>query len=275
MVAYLWNTDRKATFIKIIDALEVVVALQEPVMQVASPDMPYPTLICLQTPKPMPADMMKPGDYDEAQALSLIRMWYHKPKARNVGLDPATVQVVQRIGGKRPAYGTRRMAAQVCRETHTATNRKKIQRIFRKLGWIEPQKTKNDIVRTNRKLFKPDAPNQLWETDMTYVWCRMDGWCYCFNVVDCFTRKWISYAFDVDAIKQVVIDSITNTISVENPDCSRLRLRTDNGTQYTSNDFRKAVSVFGIKHEFVWKHTPEQNGHVESFHKTLKKEYLR
>ena len=50
MVAYLWNTDRKATFIKIIDALEVVVALQEPVMQVASPDLLYPTLICLQTP---------------------------------------------------------------------------------------------------------------------------------------------------------------------------------------------------------------------------------
>ena len=201
-------------------------------------------------------------------------MWYHKPKARDIGLDPATVQAVQRIGGKRPTYGTRRMAAQVCHETHTATNRKKIQRIFRKLGWIEPQKTKNDIIRTNRKLFKPDAPNQLWETDMTYVWCGMDGWCYCFNVVDCFTRRWISYAFDVDATKQVAIDSITNAVSVENPDCSRLRLRTDNGTQYTSNDFRKAVSVFGIKHEFIWKHTPEQNGHVESFHKTLKKEYL-
>ena len=69
-------------------------------------------------------------------------------------------QVVQRIGGKRPTYGTRRMAAQVCREMHIATNRKKIQRIFRKLGWIEPQKTKNGIIRTNRKLFKADAPNR-------------------------------------------------------------------------------------------------------------------
>ena len=74
------------------------------------------------------------------------RMWYHKPKAREIGLDPETVQVVQRIGGKRPTYGTRRMAAQVCRETRTATNRKKIQRIFRKIGWIESQKTKNDII---------------------------------------------------------------------------------------------------------------------------------
>ena len=90
------------------------------------------------------------------------RMWYHKPKAREIGLDLTTVKVVQRIGNKRPTYGTRRMAAQVCRKMHTATNCKKIQRIFRKLGWIEPQKTKNDIIRTNRKLFKPDAPNQLW-----------------------------------------------------------------------------------------------------------------
>ena len=35
MVAYMWNTDRKATFIKIIDALEVVVAPPESAMQVS------------------------------------------------------------------------------------------------------------------------------------------------------------------------------------------------------------------------------------------------
>ena len=38
--------------------------------------------------------------------------------------------------------------------------------------------------------------------------------------------------------------------------------------------FWEAVSVFGIKHEFIWKHTPEQNGYVESFPMTLKKEYV-
>ena len=31
----------------------------------------------------------------------------------------------------------------------------------------------------------------------------------------------------------------------------------------------------GIRHGSVWKRTPGQNGHVESCHKTLKKEYLR
>ena len=29
-----------------------------------------------------------------------------------------------------------------------------------------------------------------------------------------------------------------------------------------------------IRHELIWKHAPEQNGYVESFHRTLKEEYM-
>ena len=87
--------------------------------------------------------------------------------------------------------------------------------------------------------------------------------------------KWITYAFDVDATRHVAVESITSAVAAEKPDCPRLRLRTDNGNQYTSRDFRRAVRALGIgKHEFIYKNTPEQNGHVESFHKTLKKEYI-
>jgi len=34
------------------------------------------------------------------------------------------------------------------------------------------------------------------------------------------------------------------------------------------------MKSLGIRHDFIWKNTPEQNGHIESFHKTLKKEYV-
>ena len=30
--------------------------------------------------------------------------------------------------------------------------------------------------------------------------------------------------------------------------------------------------MLGIRHAFIWKHTPEQNGHVESFRVTPRKE---
>ena len=201
--------------------------------------------------------------------------WYYTEHPRDMPINPDVVDMIKDIASRRPTYGTRRMAAQIKRETGIVVNRKQLQRICRKIGYIEPQKTKNDIIRTKHKLFKPKAPNQLWETDITYIDCGIDGYCYSFNVIDCFTRKWIAYSFDVNATRDVAIDSITNAVATEKPNCPRLRLRTDNGTQYTSHDFRKATRALGIgKHEFIWKNTPEQNGHVESFHKTLKKEYI-
>ena len=90
MVAYMWNTDRKAVFVKIIDAFEVVAALLEPVVQAADPEPLEPDSVLpadpepvapdfaddAADPEPVPADALWPADdYDEAQVLTLIRMW--------------------------------------------------------------------------------------------------------------------------------------------------------------------------------------------------------
>jgi putative transposase len=33
------------------------------------------------------------------------------------------------------------------------------------------------------------APNVLWQTDLTSVWCGEDGWAYFCAVIDCFDRS--------------------------------------------------------------------------------------
>jgi putative transposase len=43
---------------------------------------------------------------------------------------------------------------------------------------------------------------------------------------------------------------------------------------YRSPVDRESMKFLGVKLEFIYYNTPEQNGHIESFHKTLKKEYL-
>ena len=53
-----------------------------------------------------------------------------------------------------------------------------------------------------------------------------------------------------------------------------MRPRTGNGPQYGNHEFKKAMRALGMRHEFIRKHTPEQNGHVESFRGTLKREYV-
>ena len=89
MVAYMWNTDRKAVFIKIIDAFEVVAALLEPVVQAADPEPLEPGSVLPADPEPaspdfagdaadlepISSDTLWPGNYDEAQVLHIIRTW--------------------------------------------------------------------------------------------------------------------------------------------------------------------------------------------------------
>ena len=201
------------------------------------------------------------------------KRWYYEPKARKTTVNQDMLQMIQQIREERPFYGTRRMAAELSRRLGRTVNRKLVRRIYKRMGWNQPQETQN--TKTRWKPIKASRPNQIWETDITYVWCgQVDGWCYCFNVLDIFTRRWIAYRFSTLATADVAIESLVEAASVAKPDCSMLTLQCDNGSQYAGKKFRKAMSLLGIHLTFIRTHTPEQNGHIESFHGTLKREYI-
>ena len=186
------------------------------------------------------------------------RAWYYARWPRDLPIGADAARLVRQVATRRPTYWTRRMAAQMARETGVPTNRKKIQRIYRKIGWIEPQKNKKEIIRASRRRrFKPSGSNQLWETDITYIHCVVDGWRYCFNVLDVYIRRWVAYVFDTTAMAGTVVQSILKAVTSIDGNVQNLRISTDNGPQYDSREFRKAMQALGLKHEFVWKNTPE------------------
>ena len=55
--------------------------------------------------------------------------WYYTKKPRDVLIHAEVTDKVRKISFRQPTYGTRRMAAQVTKETGIPTNRKKIRRI--------------------------------------------------------------------------------------------------------------------------------------------------
>jgi transposase InsO family protein len=94
-------------------------------------------------------------------------------------------------------------------------------------------------------------------------------------VLDVFDRVWVGYQFDAYAVKENAIMSVNNALAAHpEVDVRELTLRCDNGPQYTSKEFKESMKALGIRLEFIYFNTPEQNGHMESFHKTLKREYL-
>jgi putative transposase len=201
--------------------------------------------------------------------------YYYEPRARAIDPDPAMVSKIQELVLERPSFGTRRMAAMLSRDLGRPVNRKQVQRIFRILDWIEPSMKKSEIIRALANPVLPTRPYELWEGDMTYIFCGVDGWCYLFNVLDIFDRIWMGYAFDTQAKSESAIMSINNAlVAFKDIDLSKLILRVDNGSQYTSKKFIESMRALGVRVEHIFANTPEQNGHMESFHGKLKREYI-
>ena len=173
-------------------------------------------------------------------------LYYHEKKARVIPPDPFTVEKVEELIAQRPFYGTRRVAAQLSRELGVPVNRKRIQRIFHALGYTEPAKTKNEIIRARDKAPKASQPYELWQTDLTYVPRGADGWCSLFNVIDVFSREWAGKQFSPTATKDNAILSVENALvshkELLNP---TLRLSADNGPQYKSRAFRESCRSSG------------------------------
>ncbi len=197
---------------------------------------------------------------------------YYRPEKNARPLNPESIELVRKVVEDRPFYGSRRVAASI-RRNGTRLNRKAVQRIMRAMDWTLPdRKRERAAANTAKPVFIPTAPDQLWETDITYIWCGTDRWGYLFNHLDVFTRQWLAYTFSRNMRKRNAIDSLVN--AVDGRDTTQLMLRSDNGSQFTSDEFMDSVKALGIRQEFIQVSTPEQDGHIESFHGTLKTEYI-
>lgn len=124
-----------------------------------------------------------------------------------------------------------------------------------------------------------DAPNVMWATDGKKFWVADKGWCWLFPVIDHFNDEII--AFNVSKIgnrfaaMEPVRTAVKNRFGkVEKGICEGigLLLRLDHGSQYDSNDFRKEMDFLGVEMSHAFVRSPECNGCVERFNRTIEEE---
>ena len=179
-----------------------------------------------------------------------------------------------RISAERTTYGYRRIWA-LLRNSGIHVNIKTVRRIMRRNSLALPYARHKNRTRT-KDLTKPDNTDRLWETDIHYVSTVHDGMAYLMSIKDCFSKKWISYEFSKTCTAKDCIRAVEKAYAVRFPHggMHNLILRTDNGPQYISREFRESMKLLGIKSEYIQKHTPEDNGDIESFHNSLKTDYI-
>src|SRR5699024_11167313 len=97
--------------------------------------------------------------------------------------------------------------------------------------------------------FETTTINEKWVADITYIHTLKNGWCYLASVLDLHTKKIVGYSFSKSMTTELVLQALTNAIDVQQPK-EGLIFHTDLGSQYTSEDFEKAVKTAKIQHSF-------------------------
>jgi putative transposase len=125
---------------------------------------------------------------------------------------------------------------------------------------------------------KTTAPDQLWQTDFTYL--KVIGWggLYLSTVLDDYSRYIIAWRLCTTMKAGDVTDTLEDALLVSGCDQARVihkpRLLSDNGSSYISGDLATFLDDKGMEHVRGAPHHPQTQGKIERWHQTLKNRIL-
>ena len=125
---------------------------------------------------------------------------------------------------------------------------------------------------------KTTAPNQLWQTDFTYLKVTGWGWFYLSTILDDYSRYIIAWKL----CTTMKADDVTATLklALDASGCDRAnvahkpRLLSDNGSSYISGDLADWLEGQGMRHVRGAPYHPQTQGKIERWHQTLKNRIL-
>ena len=125
---------------------------------------------------------------------------------------------------------------------------------------------------------KTTAPNQLWQTDFTYLKVIGWGWFYLSTILDDFSRYIIAWKL----CTTMRADDVTETLklALEASGCNgakvahKPRLLSDNGSSYISGGLADWLEDQGMDHVRGAPYHPQTQGKIERWHQTLKNRIL-
>jgi putative transposase len=125
---------------------------------------------------------------------------------------------------------------------------------------------------------KTTAPNQLWQTDFTYLKVIGWGWLYLSSVLDDFSRYIIAWKLCTTMKAEDVTATLDLALKASGLDQATLvhrpRLLSDNGSSYISADLAQWLDGQDMGHVRGAPYHPMTQGKIERWHQTLKNRIL-
>ena len=204
-----------------------------------------------------------------------------QPSKRSVANDKLTGLIRQSFEASDRTYGSRR----VWRDGLSWGERcgiHRVARLMRAAGLAARKKRRRSPQDTGvrpensiapnllQREFEADAPNKKWLADFTYVWTG-EGWLYVSVVLDLYSRRIVGWSMKSEMTAQLVIDALVMAVWRRGKPKELLH-HSDQGSQYTSDDFQRLLSAHGITCSMSRKGDCWDNAAMESFFSSLKTE---
>ncbi|HGW7599673.1 TPA: IS3 family transposase [Escherichia coli] len=145
------------------------------------------------------------------------------------------------------------------------------------VGYLSPRARKGEasIMSPNRlqRQFNPDAPDERWVTDITYIRTH-EGWLYLAVVVDLFSRKIIGWSMQSRMTKDIVLNALLMAVWRRNPE-KQVLVHSDQGSQYTSHEWQSFLKSHGLEGSMSRRGNCHDNAVAESFFQLLKRERIK
>jgi putative transposase len=125
---------------------------------------------------------------------------------------------------------------------------------------------------------KTTRPNQLWQTDFTYLKVTGWGWFYLSTILDDFSRYIIAWKLCTTMKTGDVTDTLNLALQASGCDQATVlhkpRLLSDNGSSYISGELADWLEDRQMDHVRGAPYHPQTQGKIERWHQTLKNRIL-
>ena len=178
--------------------------------------------------------------------------------------------------------GSRLVVDCLLREQNVKMSRKKVQRHMRamgisgfvkrkrpykKIGIDDEPKIAENVVKRN---FMTGKPLEVLSTDITYLPCSDAGFVYMSAVIDCETRRLLSYKCSTSMEEKFVIETHNQLKKFKlSPNVIE---QSDQGVHYTAKAYREILRTLGVQQSMSRRGCCYDNAPIESFWGRMKEQ---
>jgi putative transposase len=123
-----------------------------------------------------------------------------------------------------------------------------------------------------KRNFSPEKPNQVWASDLTYIWTK-EGWLFLCVIIDLFSRQVVGWKLEKQMTQELVLSALRQAYFRRQPGTG-LIFHSDRGSQYCAKAFRQQLAIYRMLQSQSRRANCWDNACVESFFHTLKIESI-